>query len=76
MNLSFSRALISVLFLSVILGALIAGDGRSNWYKGVQLLIVYLIIGTMSTYPDLKPAWGEKEQQHLFIYLRSECFLG
>jgi Ca2+:H+ antiporter len=47
MNLSFSRALIGSLFLGVILGAMIAGDGRSNWYKGVQLLIVYLIIATM-----------------------------
>lgn len=47
MNLSFSRALIISMFLGVILGAMIAGDGRSNWYKGVQLLIVYLIIATM-----------------------------
>jgi Ca2+:H+ antiporter len=47
MNLSFSRALIGVLFLAVILGAMIAGDGRSNWYKGVQLLMVYMIIGMM-----------------------------
>jgi Ca2+:H+ antiporter len=47
MNLSFSRALIVSMFLGVILGAMIAGDGRSNWYKGVQLLIVYLIIATM-----------------------------
>jgi Ca2+:H+ antiporter len=47
MNLSFSRALIITLFLSVILGAMVAGDGRSNWYKGVQLLMVYLIIAMM-----------------------------
>lgn len=47
MNLSFNRALIGSLFLGVILGSMIAGDGRSNWYKGVQLLIVYLIIATM-----------------------------
>jgi len=47
MNLSFSRALIGSLFLGVILGAMIAGDGRSNWYKGVQLLMVYLIIAVM-----------------------------
>jgi Ca2+:H+ antiporter len=47
MNLSFSRALIGSLFLGVIISAIIAGDGRSNWYKGVQLLIVYLIIATM-----------------------------
>jgi len=47
MNLSFNRALIGSLFLGVILGAMISGDGRSNWYKGVQLVIVYLIIAMM-----------------------------
>jgi Ca2+:H+ antiporter len=47
MNLSFSRALIVSLFLGVIISTIIAGDGRSNWYKGVQLLLVYLIIATM-----------------------------
>jgi Ca2+:H+ antiporter len=47
MNLSFSRALIVSLFLAVIIGAMISGDGRSNWYKGVQLLVVYLIIALM-----------------------------
>jgi Ca2+:H+ antiporter len=47
MNLAFSRMLIIILFLCVLLGALIAGDGRSNWYKGVQLIIMYLIIAMM-----------------------------
>jgi len=47
MNLAFSRMLIIILFLCVLLGALIAGDGRSNWYKGVQLIIMYLIISMM-----------------------------
>ncbi len=47
LNLSFPRSLIVVLFLTVILGAMIAGDGRSNWYKGVQLIIVYLIMAMM-----------------------------
>jgi Ca2+:H+ antiporter len=47
MNLSFSRALIGTLFLAVILAAMISGDGRSNWYKGVQLVLVYLIIALM-----------------------------
>lgn len=44
MNLAFSRALVVALFLAVILGAMISGDGRSNWYKGVQLIIAYIII--------------------------------
>jgi Ca2+:H+ antiporter len=47
LNLTFSKALIITLFLAVLLGALVAGDGRSNWYKGVQLLVVYLIIAMM-----------------------------
>ncbi|MDX2134777.1 MAG: calcium/proton exchanger [Saprospiraceae bacterium] len=47
MNLAFGRGLIGALFLGVILGAMISGDGRSNWYKGVQLIIVYLIIAMM-----------------------------
>ena len=47
MNLSFSRSLIVAMFMAVILGAMIGGDGRSNWYKGVQLLIVYFIMAMM-----------------------------
>jgi len=47
MNLAFSRALTGALFLAVILGAMIAGDGRSNWFKGVQLIVVYMIIAMM-----------------------------
>ena len=43
LNLNFPRPLIVGLFLAVILAAMVAGDGRSNWYKGVQLIIVYLI---------------------------------
>ncbi|HEU5289553.1 MAG TPA: calcium/proton exchanger [Cyclobacteriaceae bacterium] len=44
LNLIFPRALILTLFFSVILAAMISGDGRSNWYKGVQLIIIYLIV--------------------------------
>jgi len=47
LNLSFSRGLILALFLAVILASVVVGDGRSNWYKGVQLIIVYVIMGTM-----------------------------
>jgi len=25
----------------------VAGDGRSNWYKGIQLLTVYLIFAML-----------------------------
>lgn len=47
MNLSFPKGLIVMLFLSVILATMVAGDGRSNWYKGVQLIIVYVIMSMM-----------------------------
>ena len=47
MNLTFPRPLIVALFLTVILGTMISSDGRSNWYKGVQLIIVYMIMGMM-----------------------------
>jgi Ca2+:H+ antiporter len=44
LNLIFPRGIILTLFSSVILAALISGDGRSNWYKGVQLILIYLIV--------------------------------
>jgi Ca2+:H+ antiporter len=47
LELSFSRAEIGALFMGVLIGALVAGDGRSNWFKGVQLVAVYLIIALM-----------------------------
>jgi Ca2+:H+ antiporter len=47
LNLLFPRALIIALFLGVILAGMIANDGRSNWYKGVQLIIVYFIMGML-----------------------------
>ena len=36
LNLNFSRPLIVAMFLSVMPGAMISGDGHSNWYKGVS----------------------------------------
>lgn len=47
MNLTFPRPLLVGLFLSVVLASMVTGDGRSNWYKGVQLIIVYLIMAMM-----------------------------
>jgi Ca2+:H+ antiporter len=47
LELSFSRPEIGSLLMAVLIGALVAGDGRSNWYKGVQLVAVYLIIALM-----------------------------
>jgi len=41
-----------VLFFSAALaivpiGALVRGDGQSNWYKGIQLFTVYAIVALM-----------------------------
>ena len=47
LELSFSRAEVGALFIAVLIGTVVAGDGRSNWYKGVQLITVYLIIALM-----------------------------
>jgi Ca2+:H+ antiporter len=45
--LSFSKTQIGVLFFAVLIGAIISGDGRANWFKGVQLIAVYLIIALL-----------------------------
>ncbi len=47
LHLSFSRIQMGALFFAVIIGSLVSGDGRSNWYKGIQLIAVYLIIALM-----------------------------
>jgi len=47
MNLSFSRGIMVIMFAAVLIAGLISGDGRSNWYKGVQLILVYSIIAMM-----------------------------
>jgi len=47
LELSFSRAEIGSLFLGVLIGAIVAGDGRSNWFKGAQLVLVYAMIAIL-----------------------------
>jgi Ca2+:H+ antiporter len=47
LELSFSRAEIGTLFLAVLIAAIVSGDGRSNWYKGVQLMLVYAMIAIL-----------------------------
>jgi Ca2+:H+ antiporter len=47
LELSFSRAELGTLFLAVLIGTIVAGDGRSNWYKGVQLVLVYTMIAIL-----------------------------
>jgi Ca2+:H+ antiporter len=47
LELSFGRAEIGSLFIGVIIGALVCGEGQSNWFKGAQLITVYLIFAMM-----------------------------
>jgi Ca2+:H+ antiporter len=45
MDLAFGGALVLSVLLAVLITGQVAGDGRSDWLKGVQLLAVYLILG-------------------------------
>jgi Ca2+:H+ antiporter len=47
LELTFNRAETGSLFIAVLIGAMVAGDGRSNWYRGIQLMTVYAIIALM-----------------------------
>ena len=54
LELSFGRAEIGALLMAVLIGTVVSGDGRSNWYKGVQLITVYMIIALMFYFlPDV-----------------------
>ena len=54
LQLSFNRAETGALLLAVLIGTVVSGDGRSNWYKGVQLLVVYAAIAMMFYFvPDV-----------------------
>ncbi|MBF9235409.1 calcium/proton exchanger [Microvirga alba] len=44
MNLTFPAGMVLIVLLSVLITGQVAGDGRSDWLKGVQLLAVYLIL--------------------------------
>jgi len=47
LELSFGRAEVGSLFIGVIIGTVVCGDGQSNWFKGIQLLTVYAIVALM-----------------------------
>ena len=56
LDLAFGRAEIGSLFIAVLIGAIVCGDGQSNWYKGIQLITVYAIIALMFYFiPALTP---------------------
>jgi Ca2+:H+ antiporter len=45
MDLAFAPGLVLIVLLSVLITGQVAGDGRSDWLKGLQLLAVYLVLG-------------------------------
>lgn len=45
--LSFPQAQVGALFFAVLIGMVVVADGKSNWFKGIQLIVVYLIIALM-----------------------------
>jgi Ca2+:H+ antiporter len=45
MDLLFTPGLVLAVLLAALITGQVAGDGRSDWLKGVQLLAVYLILG-------------------------------
>ncbi|BFU96227.1 MAG: Ca(2+)/H(+) antiporter [Nitrospira sp.] len=47
LDLSFTQVEIWALFLGVLVGAIVCGDGQSNWFKGVQLITIYVIFALM-----------------------------
>ena len=52
--LAFNRAEVGAVLMAVLLTAVIAGDGRSNWFKGIQLITLYLLIALLFYFiPDL-----------------------
>jgi Ca2+:H+ antiporter len=48
LQLLFPRQLVASIFIAVIVGAVVAGDGRSNWFKGVQLVAVYVLFAMLA----------------------------
>ncbi len=47
LRLEFGKTAVGALLLSVLIGAAVCADGRSNWYKGVQLVAVYLVLALL-----------------------------
>jgi Ca2+:H+ antiporter len=47
MNLLFSPIEITALVLAMAISGQIAGDGDSNWFEGVPLLAVYVMLAAM-----------------------------
>jgi Ca2+:H+ antiporter len=47
LELAFSRAEVGSLFIGVLIATFVCSDGHANWFRGVQLMTIYVIIATM-----------------------------
>jgi Ca2+:H+ antiporter len=47
LTLSFTRAETGSLLLAVLLAGQVTSDGASNWYKGIQLIVMYGIVALL-----------------------------
>jgi Ca2+:H+ antiporter len=47
-QLLFPRPLVATTFIAVIVATVVIGDGKSNWFKGVQLIVVYVLIALLA----------------------------
>lgn len=45
--LAFGKGELLLLFMTVMISTVVAAGGRSNWFKGVQLLTIYLIFAIL-----------------------------
>ena len=48
LQLVFPRVLVGTTFIAVIVGTVVAADGRSNWFKGVLLVAVYALFALLA----------------------------
>jgi Ca2+:H+ antiporter len=56
LSLSFTRAEMGLLFIGVLIGVVVASDGQATWFKGAQLLAVYLVIAASLYFlPEVAP---------------------
>jgi Ca2+:H+ antiporter len=69
MDISIQPGRTLCVLLSVLIAAPVAGDGESNWLKGVALLAVYLIFALaflaapeIPDWPGAQPARPRTEQ--------------
>lgn len=56
LELTFGRPELGALLMAVLIGVVVAGDGRTNWFKGVQLIAVYVLMALLFYFmPDGTP---------------------